>query len=232
MSLLRTVERLSKRLQEFATRDNVRVVVTREDGSIRKQFNPNALGMAILRWARAMCSNPYDNSGIRTTDHIRKGILPKLAVFGLVIPMITGLHLNHFEFKNGVTDAGRAAISSRINGSGAAAAFTSIGMGTGVTGFNAADTALETGVLADGTGDSGVHVLASGSVTVSLQTTTITDDTARLVGTVAITATIAVTESGIFNANTAGTMLARQTFSAVNVVTSDSLQLQWDIKNA
>src|SRR5438552_15205560 len=36
-------------------------------------------------------------------------------------------------YKNLVTDAGKAAVASRINGSGGAAAFTAIGQGTGTT---------------------------------------------------------------------------------------------------
>lgn len=221
-----------EKLAQMRPKDNVRLVVRDINGKIREQFNMNMLGMWILKKVRAIVADPYDSSGIKTTDHIKPGILNHLAIYGLRIPLLTGFWRPYFDFKNGVTDAGRAAISSRINGSGAAAAFVSIGMGTSTTAFNAAQTALITGVLADGSGDSGVHVLASGSVTVSLQTTTITNDTARLVGTVSITGTIAVTESGVFNANTNGTMLCRQTFSAVNVVNGDSLQLQWDIKNA
>lgn len=228
---VKAARRAAKRLQEFYTRDNVRLVVRSQDGSRRMQFNMNALGNAILKVARALCPQPYDGKG-NTVEHIRKGWLPQLAVYGLTIAFVTGVWLPHFDFKNGITNAGRADISSRINGSGGAAAFTSIGMGTSTTAFNASQTALITEVTASGSGASGVHVLASGSVTVSLQTTTVTSDTARLLGTVSITGTIAVTESGVFNANTNGTMLCRQTFSAVNVVNGDSLQFQWDIVNA
>jgi hypothetical protein len=69
-------------------------------------------------------------------------------------------------------------------------------------------------------------------VTASSVTTTLTNDTAQFVGTVSISGTIAVTESGLFNADTNGTLLARQTFSAVNVVSGDSIQFTWKIKNA
>lgn len=222
----------SEKFAQMSMKDNVRMVVTKSDGTIRKQFNPNKLGLAILRKIREVITNPYDGCEEKTVEHIKPGFWNKMAVYGVRIPLVTGMWKPYFDFKNGITDAGRADVSSRLNGSGGAAAFTSIGMGTSTTAFSASQTALITGVKADGTGDSGVHVLASGSVTASLQTTTITNDTARLVGTVSITATIAVTESGVFNANTNGTMLARQTFSAVNVVSGDSLQLQWDIKNA
>lgn len=140
---------------------------------------------------------------------------------------------SHFKLAhNLVTTTGKAAMASRCNGSGGEAAFTSIGQGTGTTAANVADTALEIGKLADGTGDSGVHVLPAASVTVSRVTTTVTNDTAQLVGTISEAATLAITESGVFNADTNGTMLCRQVFSAINVVSGDSLQLTWKIKAA
>lgn len=131
----------------------------------------------------------------------------------------------------GIATAGRAVVSARLYGT-ASAAFGAIGMGTGTTAFATTDTALQTGVAADGTADSGVHVLPTASVTASSVTTTLTNDTAQFVGTVSVTGTIAVTESGLFNADTNGTLLARQVFSAVNVVSGDSIQFTWKIKNA
>lgn len=130
-----------------------------------------------------------------------------------------------------IVNAGRPVVSARLYGT-ASAAFSSIGMGTGTTAVTATDTTLQTGVTAGGAGDSGVHVLPAASVTPSSVTTTVTNDTAQFQGTVSITATIAVTESGVFNADTAGTMLARQVFSAVNVISGDSIQFTWKIKNA
>ena len=132
----------------------------------------------------------------------------------------------------GITNASRAVISARLYGTGSSA-FTSIGMGTGSTAFAATQTALVTGVKADGTGDGGVHVLATASVTTSSLTTTQTNDTAQWTGTsaIAITATIALTESGVFNADTNGTMLCRQTFTAVNVVSGDTVNFIWQVQN-
>ena len=131
----------------------------------------------------------------------------------------------------GIANAGRAVVSARLYGT-ASAAYGAIGMGTGTNAFSTADTALQTGVKTDGTGDGGVHAIASGSVTASSVTTTITNDTAQFVGTATVSASIAVTESGLFNADTNGNLLARQTFSAVNVVSGDSIQFTWKIKNA
>jgi len=134
--------------------------------------------------------------------------------------------------RNLITTTGKAGAASRLNGAGAEAAFTSIGIGEGTTAANVADTALETGVDANGDADSGVHALATASVTASRVTTTVTNDTAQLLGTVTFTGTVAVTESGVFNADTNGTMIARQVFSAINVVATDTLQLTWKIKAA
>lgn len=39
----------------------------------------------------------------------------------------------------------------------------------------------------------------------------------------------AITESGIFSASSAGTMLARQTFSVINKAAGDTLQITWQI---
>jgi hypothetical protein len=130
-----------------------------------------------------------------------------------------------------IVNAGRAVVSARLYGT-ASAAFAAIGMGTGTTAAAATDTTLQTGVKGDGTGDAGVHVVPTASVTTSSVTTTVTNDTAQFQGTASITATIAVTESGLFNADTSGTMLARQVFSALNVVSGDSIQFTWKIKNA
>src|SRR3989338_3066540 len=58
-------------------------------------------------------------------------------------------------------------------------------------------------------------------------TTDVTNDTAQLVLTFNFTASFAVTESGVLNAASVGVLLARQTFSAINVANGDSLQVTW-----
>jgi len=129
---------------------------------------------------------------------------------------------------NLIVSAGKAGVASRINGSGAEAAFTYIGIGIGTTGALAGDTALETEYDETST-LSTTHKSAS----VSRVTTTVTNDTAQNVVTFNITgAGLAVTESGVFNAATAGTMLARQTFAVINLASGDSLQVTWKIKAA
>ncbi len=184
-------------------------------GNVKPIFQENKLCIALME--QGVISPHWINS-----------------IIGKVIShsFILGYWASEKDGHNLITDAGRGVMSSRINGSGGLAAFTSIGQGTGTTAASNADTTLGTGVTAAGAGDAGVHALATVSVTASRVTTTVTNDTAQLVGTVAEAATIAVTESGVFNADTAGSMLCRQVFTAVNVVNGDSLQFTWKIKAA
>lgn len=136
------------------------------------------------------------------------------------IPYLLGNWDDVMNISNLVTNAGAAGVASRINGADSEAAFTYIEVGTGTTAAAATDTALETAIT-----DSG---LARAAATASRTTTDVTNDTARLQKTFTVTGTKAVTESGVLNAATSGVLLARQVFSAVNVVNGDSLQVTWD----
>lgn len=123
---------------------------------------------------------------------------------------------------NLVTSAGKAGAASRINGSGGEAAFVYIAVGTGTNAAAAGDTALQTELATSG--------LSRVSATASRVTTSVTNDTAQLQTTFTVTGTQAVTESGILNAASTGTLLARQVFSAINVVNGDSLQVTWKVQ--
>jgi hypothetical protein len=128
------------------------------------------------------------------------------------------------ELHNLVVDAGKAGIASRINGSGGEAAFAWIGIGIGTTSPAAGNTALET--ERDETGASNTN---HKSCTTSRVTTDVTNDTAQCVASFSFSATLAITESGYFNATPAGTMASRATFSAINVVSGDSLSVTWKL---
>lgn len=123
------------------------------------------------------------------------------------------------KIHNLVTNAGAAGVASRINGSGAEAAFTFIAVGTGVVAAAVTDTTLGTETAASG--------LSRVAATASRVTTDVTNDSARLATTFTVTGTVAVTESGVLNASSVGVLLARQVFSAVNVVNGDSLTVTW-----
>lgn len=144
----------------------------------------------------------------------------------IVAPFL-GRWSDHKDTRNLITNAGKAAVASRINGAGAEALFDKIGWGTGATAANATDTTLQTEVTTSGGAASGVHVVSS--ATASRVTTTVTNDTAQNVGTVTAAGTIAITESGQFNASTNGVLLCRQVFTAINVVSGDSIQFTWKV---
>ncbi|HUU33612.1 MAG TPA: hypothetical protein VMW48_06085, partial [Vicinamibacterales bacterium] len=90
-------------------------------------------------------------------------------------------------------------------------------IGTSTTAAGAAQTALVTEIETRATG------------TQTIVTTTVTSDTYQAVGSISITGTHAVTECGILSASSNGTMAARQTFSAINAVSGDMIQVTWKI---
>ena len=126
------------------------------------------------------------------------------------------------RYTNIVTNTGKACTASRINGAGGEATFTHVAIGTGTT----AESATQTALISEITTGGGARAAAS----VSRVTTSQTNDTAQWIITYNFTATFAVTESGIFNASTAGCMLARKVFSAINVVSGDSIQVTWRVQ--
>jgi hypothetical protein len=142
----------------------------------------------------------------------------------LKIPFVLGQWTTGKAIPNLITNAGRALISGLINGSGSPAAATYVAVGTGATAANAADTTLQT--------ESSTSGLSRAAGTVSLVTTSVTNDTAQVTKTFTVTGSVAVTEAGLLNAASTGTLLARQVFSAINVVNGDSLQITWKIQNA
>ncbi len=199
---------------------NVGYQLVGRDGELKKLFQDNALNKAIFSFFRKLAATK--GIKIRNDDGSpTKGLIASLALYGLRIPFITGFWTSHMNIANLVTDAGKAGVASRINGSGGEAAFTYIAIGTGGVAPAAGDTALGAEITTGGG--------ARANSTASRVTTDVTNDTAQLVNTFSLTASFAVTESGVLNAAAAGTLLCRQTFSAVNVVNGDSLQVTWKI---
>lgn len=117
-----------------------------------------------------------------------------------------------------VTNSGKAIAAKRhIGATPAQAEPLFVGIGVGATGAArtaaAADTALSTPVESRVSGTS------------SNVTTTQTNDTYQVIGTVTATATRAVDEAGTFDASTAGNMDISATFAVINLASGDSLQL-------
>lgn len=87
--------------------------------------------------------------------------------------------------------------------------------GVGTTAENVADTAMET---TDGEARA-----------VGTQTEGASANIYRSVGTIAYTTTKAITEHGLFNHLTAGTLMDRSVFAALNVVNGDSIQFTYEL---
>ena len=199
-----------------------------------KQITAGVLGMDVN--TEMVLKDKYGNIKPVWQDNglcmmlIKKGILGPLWInqwYGIFLQPFLGYWAKAKMYKNLITNAGFAAIASRLNGDGGEAVFASIGQGVGTNAANVTDTALQTEKKADNT-TSTIHAIAA--ATASRINTAVTNDTAQWVGTVNETATMAITESGVFNATTAGTMICRQTFTAVNVVSGDSLQFTWKVQ--
>lgn len=116
------------------------------------------------------------------------------------------------NIKNLVVTSGKNWIVSRM-GSSAASVMSHMALGTG-----AMAPVLEN-----------TDLLAS-LIRVGLQTSTITDNTISYVCTFAPGVnTGAITEAGIFNAASGGTMLNRTTFAVVNKSIADTIIVTWNV---
>jgi hypothetical protein len=118
------------------------------------------------------------------------------------------------EFKNLVVSTGTAYIASRMKDT-TATAMTHMELGTGTTAAANGDTTLGTLIASSRT---------------ALTTTTVSSNTITYVATFnAGTGTGAVTEAGIFNASSSGTMLCRTVFPVVNKQSGDSMTVTWTV---
>ena len=161
-------------------------------------------------------------------DDLRKKLTEKPHLKGaleLILSDKDGKIKDRRFFPNLVVNAGFAAVAGLILADVTVNDFDEIAIGTGAVAPAAGDTALGAEITTGGGSR-----LTGANVTGTRVTTTVTDDTAQLVGTFNFTASFAVTESGVFNDPTTGDMLARQTFSVINVANGDSLQVTWKIQ--
>ena len=116
------------------------------------------------------------------------------------------------DFKNLVVTVGKNFVASRIVGV-AANVMSHMAVGSGTTAAAIGDTTLGS--------ELGRVALATSTATTNVVTYTATFS--------AGTGTGAVTEAGIFNAASAGTMLCRTVFSVVNKGVDDALSITWTI---
>ncbi|MEM0162743.1 MAG: hypothetical protein QXO62_06745 [Thermoproteota archaeon] len=110
-----------------------------------------------------------------------------------------------------VVAVGKAQIAGLVGGLATGTA-SYMAVGTGTTAPSSSDTALGSEVLRVQTSN-------------SLVTTNTTNDTLQLQGNFSFTASYAITEMGVFNASSGGTMFIRNTFGAINVVSGDTITI-------
>ena len=116
------------------------------------------------------------------------------------------------EVKNLVVDDGLEFIASRMKDA-TATAMSHMAIGTGSTAAAAGNTALGTEAARQ-----------------ALTSTTVTANAVAYVASFAAgTGTGAITEAGILNAASAGTLLCRTVFSVINKGASDSMTVTWTI---
>ena len=122
-----------------------------------------------------------------------------------------GIRNKDFIVPNTITAAGKAIISGLLIATGTAPTHIAYGVGTPST------TALGT--------ESDRQAATRSQVTVA-----VTNDTAQYVYTFAIVATLSVTEAGLFNAAAGPTMVCSQSFTAVPVLSGDTLLVTWKLQ--
>ncbi|MDC1008103.1 hypothetical protein OAQ14_03385 [Gammaproteobacteria bacterium] len=116
------------------------------------------------------------------------------------------------EIPNVVVTDGKGFVASRMKNA-TATAMSHMAIGTGSTAAAASDSAL-----------------GSESGRVSLTSTTVTNNEVEYVATFgAGTGTGAITEAGILNASSSGTLLCRTVFSVVNKGAADSMTITWTV---
>jgi len=138
-----------------------------------------------------------------------------------ILHILDGKIVEERELKNLIVNAGKAEAAGLLNGV-TSGPFTYLAIGIGTTPAAAGDTALQSEITTGGG--------ARASATCSRVTTAVTNDTAQLVHEWTFSSTFAVTEAGILDAAAAGNLLARQVFSAINVVSGSKLEITWKVQ--
>jgi hypothetical protein len=131
----------------------------------------------------------------------------------VVIHDESGKQKENFTIPNLVVDTGLAYIASRMKDA-TATAMTHMAVGTSTTATAGGNTALGTPLGAR----------------IALTSTTVTTNSTAYVATFAAgVGTGAITEAGIFNALTSGTMLCRTVFAVINKGSLDTMTITWTI---
>ena len=121
-----------------------------------------------------------------------------------------------------ITNAALAEFSGLVGNTGSKTAFTYLACGTGTTAASASDTTLGTEIT-----DSG---LERSTGTLTQQTTSQSNDTLQIIKAWSVTGTKTISEVGMFNASSNGTLAAREVLSPTkSVVSGDTYTLTFKL---
>lgn len=129
-----------------------------------------------------------------------------------------------FGFATLQVNGGRGIVTGRIRGTGTEP--LNIGWGTGAGTTAAADTALFTEVLVNMTAGGTDHTVG----TSSQQTTTTTNDTYRVTGTRTATAAGTITNAGLFDAASGGTLYMKGDFTGIALANGDAIAFTMNVQ--
>lgn len=119
------------------------------------------------------------------------------------------------EYKNLIVNTGKAQVVNLINGL-STAAFKYMAIGTSNVASSSTQTALGNQIMI-------------GTTSNTVGTTSVSGDTAVFQITFSFTTSYAITEVGIFNALSGGTMLNRSVIGTVNLTNGETLSILWQI---
>lgn len=147
--------------------------------------------------------------------------------YAFTLRSLTGEVIDRRETPNLVVNVGLAQVASLIGGL-STGTFGYIALGQGMTSPASSDTTLESEITSTSGGGSRT------AATISRVTTDVTNDTVKFFKTFTFTSGTtggyAITEAAIFNSSgSSGVMLSRATFTAINVVSSNTLDLDYRI---
>lgn len=155
--------------------------------------------------SQLQCNEGANISGVLILEHRRKGKL-----------------LLRRTMPNLETDAYKA-LRANLRIGAAVTAPTHIAIGTGTTAATEADETLESEIEA---GDGARH-----TATRTVTTITVTDDASQYTHTFTLDADTDVTEAGLLNASSEGTLCYRRVFTAVQCLAGETLKVTWRSKS-
>jgi hypothetical protein len=109
-----------------------------------------------------------------------------------------------------LVNTGKAVVTNRIKGSGTEPNYVAWGTGAGTTALTDTTLFTETGTRVAGTS--------------TQQTTSTTNDTYQVVGTLTAGGALTITNAGTFDASTAGNLFVKGDFTGLVLASGDSIQ--------